>query len=109
MSLFIGSGQSTETLVFFRKESDMSCKKVGSHKKVKNHHRERILQEAVRLNGSANSMRGKIQLRRYAKNELGIVIDDLTLSRLLRGQNGNGAHLGKPPCKRRSICSILCH
>ena len=88
----------------------MSTKIVGTHKKVKDHHRELIIEEAIRLNGSARSTRGKEQLLRFAKNKLGILIDGKTLRHILRGQqNGTGAqHTGKPPkCKTRSSRCVL--
>jgi hypothetical protein len=84
----------------------MSIKIVGKPKRVKDHQRERLIEEAIRLNGSASSFRGKQQLLRFAKNKLGIVINDKILRQLLGGQqNGTGAQqTGKPPkCKTRSV------
>ena len=80
----------------------MSRTIIGSATKVKKHHKEQIRQEHVRLNGSARSTRGRNKLIRFAEKTCGIVINDLVLGEILRGQNGNGAPVGKPACKTRS-------
>ena len=80
---------------------------VGSATKAKKHHKravQRIVQEAIRLNGSARSNKGRDALIRFADKKCGIVISPLVLDQILRGQNGNGAHavVSKPACKTRS-------
>jgi hypothetical protein len=53
-------------------------------KEIMPEHKELIIQEAIRLNGSANSTQGFAQLRSFAVEECNIMIDDSILSRLLK-------------------------
>ncbi len=59
------------------------AKKIGSVSKVKADHMFKIYNEAVRLNGSAQSMRGFSKLRKFAEAECGIQVDDLVLRRII--------------------------
>lgn len=67
----------------------MAHKKISSWKKVKPEHKIKIYHEAIRLNGSATSMRGFTQLQRFAKRECdGIILSKLTLRRVIKHTHG---------------------
>ena len=72
------------------------AKKIGSYKNVDPEHKKRIIEEAVRLNGSVRSLRGFAKLRRFAEKKCGILIDDLVLRHILR----------QPPQRRKRSLGI---
>lgn len=79
----------------------MSMTKVGSHTKVKPEDRVLIIKEATRLNGTAVTAKGIKALRQFAQQELGIIVDEKTVRRLLSGhQHGQKADT---KTKRRSV------
>jgi hypothetical protein len=81
--------------------------RIGSSRKVKPAHRQLIIEEAIRLNGNATSVRGLKQLHSFAKKRCGIVLDDRTIKGILSGQQGSNGG-AKPKTKRRSHYSRLC-
>lgn len=67
----------------------MAIRKVNKCSDIDPKHRALIIAEAVRLNGSARSMKGFDKLRRFARKKCRIIIDNLVLRRLLQGKDAH--------------------
>lgn len=76
----------------------MSTRTVGSSRKVNSRQRAQILAQASNLSGQATDA----QLIAYARDTLGIQINQSILDRLRKPRKPNGGR--KPPCVRRSPC-----
>lgn len=78
------------------------AKTVSSIRSIKTADREAIIEEAIRLNGTARSQNGLGKLCRFAEKHRGIRINKLTVRRLLKNFRPKARQGPRTPKHRRT-------